>query len=228
MSDIRERFFRTEDDHAQVATFIFPVQMIFFSAALLVLSTSVLSLITSIMEAAPVKVIVQIYLVIFGFLMMVIDIPEHMSHSFLTDMKYAIYRNLLCLTRFTGRGLWYLFLGSMLFVSLYKNHFLLSVVCGIPVSVLGVGATIHGIRKTRELEALRQSLKFREQEDSCPEEGLSKTEFCKMAVDMRGQMWDPEMMIYVFNALSLEIKADDHISRDEFLNWMEEPLPMLL
>eukprot|EP00397_Hematodinium_sp_SG-2012_P028479 GEMP01029988.1.p1 GENE.GEMP01029988.1~~GEMP01029988.1.p1 ORF type:complete len:243 (+),score=41.19 GEMP01029988.1:54-731(+) len=203
-------------------------KVFFFAAAICVIGAAVLGFMWAGSELDAFKLVCEGYLCVFGLLMAVVDIPDTLSLSYLTEIRYSIFTYLMFMTRFTGRGLWYLFLGSMIISTLWHDNFVVALLLGGYVAALGLMAFCFGVTKSRQLEAVRQALKMREQEDVCDATGMTKEEFCEIAINIRGQVWDDEMITYVLNAMSLEIKADDRITREEFNNWLEEPLMALL
>jgi len=187
-----------------------------------------MGLITAIGEARIPKMINQAFLIIFGMFLAVIDMPDGFTIKAVKELKDMIFKHFLFMTRFTGRGIWYLFLGCSIYTSLDTEFFAVGLIFGLYVACLGISSIIFGIKKTLALENYRQAIKMREDPDMCPAGGWSKEDFRKNAGAHQGQTWDDEMMGYVLNALSLSIKADDHVSKDEFENWLNEPLMALL
>jgi len=211
-----------------IQKFNFQWKVLFFAAAACTIAAGIIGLVTATGEVRPTKCINQSFLIVFGVFLAIIDMPDNFTIKAFKELKDLIFKHFLFMTRFTGRGIWYLFLGCSIYTSLDGEAFALAVILGVYVAGLGAFSIFHGVRKTIMLEQYRQAIKGRDDPDTCPPQGWSKDDFRENAAAMQGQMWDEEMMIYVLNALSLQIKADDHVSKEEFDNWLAEPLAALL
>merc|ERR1719198_2736089 len=66
---------------------------------------------------APATAVSEFFLLMFGALMLVLDFPfPNMAlHPHITAFRFHIYKFVLFMTRFMGRGIWYLFLSTMVF-----------------------------------------------------------------------------------------------------------------
>merc|ERR1711939_753471 len=69
---------------------------------------------------APVDVIQSVYLCLFGLIMLALDVPLHIP--FLQMLRASVSRFCAFLTRFVGRGVMFLFLGSMTTATLWNRH----------------------------------------------------------------------------------------------------------
>merc|ERR1719337_512246 len=67
----------------------------------------------------PAGFVTVLFQLFFGLLMVVLDFPIPHPSPMLANVRAHIYKFFLFLTRFTGRGLWYLFLGTMIFATLF-------------------------------------------------------------------------------------------------------------
>merc|ERR1740117_689929 len=81
-----------------------------------------------------------------------VDWIERLKH-----IRMIIYTFMLFLTRFQGRGVWYLFLATSSWVVLYDSS--ISPVFGVAVTVyvflLGAGSLAKGYRMSRKLHDVR-------------------------------------------------------------------------
>jgi len=119
---------------------------LFFMAAVAVLTAGVLGIIGGVQAfLSPFSMCNQIFLTIFGLTMLIIDFPAEFAN--LQEMKFSVWRYLLFMTRFTGRGIWYLYLSTMIWCSLYNLDlepflgFVLASFCG----ALGLLSIFYGI-----------------------------------------------------------------------------------
>merc|ERR1719329_188846 len=91
--------------------------MAFFVAACVVVATSVITMLELLVEFAPFQFTSQVFLALFGALMLVLDWP--FQQETMRPHRQHIYKFLLFMTRFVGRGVWYIFLGTMVFASFW-------------------------------------------------------------------------------------------------------------
>merc|ERR1712054_559199 len=162
--------------------------------------------------------------------MLVLDAP--FNHPTVELIKLAIYKYLLFLTRFMGRGCTYIFLGCMICGSLWDNNispFIGFVLFGALVTV-GIASIVYGFKTSRKLESVRKALLNRTGPTTslCPPGGLRADKFADMAIRVQGIHFTEEELGYIANALSLTVHSDDVISQREFENWLKDPTTVLL
>merc|ERR1719379_3397967 len=181
---------------------------------------------------APFDLINELYLLVFGVLMLTIDFP--VPHPKVREYKLTIYKYLLFMTRFTGRGFWYLFLGTMIFASLWDLNIspFLGFFLGGYVVILGGASIFFGVQKSMKLEAVRKSVMQRSNSgggpgDMCPPAGLPPPQFNEMANSLCGKKFDEEELHYIVDALSFTVKSDNVISKDEFTEWTRGRMTIL-
>jgi len=158
--------------------------------------------------------------------MVVIDLP--LDNMYIRNFKYAIFHYCLFITRFCGRGLWYVFLASMVFGALYDNNIMpfIGFICGIYMFCVACFSLQYGLRLSFKLEAVRQKVVEQGPEKwgaYIPPRGMTKLQFKEMAVALKGEVFSDEELNYIITAFSFEVKADDIISRDEFEEWCRGP-----
>lgn len=202
----------------------------FFLGACATIAAGVIGVIDlALFEFAPFDLINEIYLLAFGLMMLIIDFP--IPHPKASSYKLVIYNYFLFMTRFTGRGIWYLFLGTMIFASLWDlsiNPFL-GFILGGYVVLLGIGSIFYGISKSMKLEKVRSALLKRGNADSfCPSQGLSPGQFNEMSNSMSGIKFTDEETHYIFDAMSFTVRADDVISKEEFAEWVRPGSKMMV
>lgn len=177
---------------------------------------------------APIDLIDELYLVIFGTVMFVLDAP--LNFKLLISFKQDIHKYCKFLTRLTGRGVWYIFMGTMTFATLWENSisYFLAVVLGFFVFGVGVASTTIGVVKSRKLEKVRLNVYqhkqkgglaqlFQQHARSSPTMGLTQQEFNDMCQTLRGLSFSPDELAAIFNALtSLRV---EYLSQQDLSDW---------
>jgi len=180
---------------------------------------------------APFDLINELYLLIFGLLMLVIDFP--LPHPKVREYKLTIYKYLLFMTRFTGRGFWYLFLGTMVFASLWDLNIspFLGFILGGYIVLLGFASIYAGVTRSVKLENLRKAIMKRgeaEYDKLCPKTGMSSIQFNEMSNHVNGMKFTDDELHYIFDALSFTVRADDKVSYEEFRDWTNKDKSMTM
>jgi len=181
---------------------------------------------------ATIDFVNEIYLLLFGLLMLAIDAPH--IHPKMRDLKLVIYKYMLFMTRFTGRGFWYIFLGVSIFGSLWDENIspFLGFVLGGYVVFLGFASVYYGLQKSMKLEKVRKAVMTHggaqgSHDTLCPPQGLTAEEFNEMSNSLANLRFSDEELSYILNAFSFTIKADNVISRDEFGEWTKGRMTVL-
>jgi len=186
---------------------------------------------------APLDFLDEIYLMVFGGIMFVLDAPLHFKG--ILEVKQYIFKYSRFLTRLTGRGLWYIFLGTMTFATLWENSisYFLAVVLGLFVFGVGVFSTTFGYVKSRKLERVRVVLAenhrngklpslYQSFAKSSPQGGLTKQECNDLAQQMKGISFDQDELSCIFNALTTGPRGEN-ISMDDLTQWAEGKMVFL-
>merc|ERR1711979_14641 len=159
---------------------------------------------------------------VFGILMFVLDFPiPHKSANF-ASIHNTLYRFMLFMTRFTGRGLFYTFLGTMIFAALYDLNisWLFGVVLGGYVGCLGVITSCYGVHLSRKLDSVRIAIIADNDPKKCPDRGFSRQGFREMARQVSRKEFSDDELDYIFNGLSFTPVNEGVIMPDEFLFWI--------
>jgi len=212
----------------QIAFNSSPWKIPFFVAALCVIAAAILAILdlSMSMEFAPFDFINQVYLVIFGLLMLTLDLPIPCASPRFTQVRMNIHRFLLFMTRFTGRGFWYMFLGTMVFGSLWdlKISKLLGFILGGYIIILGAISFGYGIRLSLRLDGVRQKFKEGKSKGNenikCPAMGFDRDTFKEKAVALNGTVFADYEMEYIMGGLSWTPGYDGHISKEEVDEWV--------
>lgn len=202
-----------------------PWKLAFFLGSLVTTCAGVIGIFGALtMFVSPFSFCNQVYLVIFGFIMIVIDFPVQIP--WMLEIKLSIYRYLLFMTRFTGRGFWYLFLATMIWASLYNldlSPFFGFIMAGF-CAFLGAISIGYGIQKSLKLEKVRKAICSQGQQSiisMCPEEGMSLDAFNSLCKRYASETFSQEELSYVAAALSFSVRSDNIISGEEFRGWVQ-------
>lgn len=204
----------------------------FFTCACCVTAAGTLSIFVGIMEFLPPFDFVNfVYLTLFGLIMMVIDSP--IENGLIRNFKNVIFHYALFMTRFVGRGGWYLFLAAMTVGALWDNSVspLLGFFLGGWIGGVAIASLVYGIQLSLTLEAVRKKVLEQGPEKwgaYIPPSGMTKTQFKEMAVALKGTVFTEEQLNYIVAAFSFEVRSDDIISRDEFEEWCRGPTMLVL
>jgi len=203
-------------------------QLGFFIAACMVIATSFITMLELFTEFAPFQFVSQVYLALFGLLMFILDWP--LNQESMRPYRVHIYKFLLFMTRFVGRGVWYIFLGTMVFASFWDLDVspFLGIVLGGYIVSLGVASTIMGLQLSMRLEKVRKLIRGDTQasrvENTCPGDGLSGEMFQKVCQRVRGdnQAWTPQELNYIICGLNHDAKHPEVISRQDYEYWVSD------
>jgi len=207
-------------------------KLLFFSCAAAVTAAGVLSIVVGIGSmAAPFDFINYCYLTIFGLLMLVIDLP--VDNLTMREFKIAIFTYALFMTRFMGRGLWYLFLASMTVGSLWDNDVspFLGFILGGYIAGIAIYSIIFGWNLSRKLEFLRMKIRSQGPDQWAayvPPIGMTKVQFRDLGASLANIVFSEEELNYIVEGFSFSVRADDIISREEFEEWVTNPTMMIL
>jgi len=186
---------------------------------------------------APATFFFEMFLFGFGAMMIVLDtpIPHMQNHKHVQQVRYQIYKFALFMTRFMGRGAWYLFLATLVFGALWDtgiNGFL-GAVCTLYLTVLGVVAMAKGFIMTNKLNRVRDCITTAgyaaERYISRGQTGLSTDQFKLMVESATNEpdLFTPDELNYVVNALSFTPYNDGQVTLDEMRYWLS-PGPALM
>lgn len=197
-------------------------KLLFFIAACCTLGAATISILFMFFtfEWAPFSFTTVLFMLMFGSLMVVLDFPIPHPSPYLAAVRANIYKFLLFLTRFTGRGMWYLFMGTMIFATLYDLDIspFFGIVMGGYVGVLGLVTLVFGVRLSQKLDVVRQELLMGDK--MCPPSGLSMEGFKSLALQVSKQDFTDDELVYVFNSLSFNPMNDGVINPEEYKQWL--------
>jgi hypothetical protein len=211
-----------------------------FAAAIAVMAGGVIGTLDLLFTTfAPLDLIDEIYLLGFGLIMFVIDAP--LNFKFLIEVKSGVHKYCKFLTRLMGRGIWYIFLGTMTFATLWENNIspFLAVILGFFVFGIGVFSATFGFVKSRKLDKVRFAVAqnrdsgkldslYNNFAKTAPQLGLMRAEFNEMAQGLKGITFDADELYYIFNALSTgPSDREDNINRDALEAWCGSGMTML-
>eukprot|EP00440_Ansanella_granifera_P012919 gb/GFBE01014035.1/.p1 GENE.gb/GFBE01014035.1/~~gb/GFBE01014035.1/.p1 ORF type:complete len:300 (+),score=83.93 gb/GFBE01014035.1/:1-900(+) len=159
----------------------------------------------------------MIYLFIFGCVLAVMDTPCFKQMKTVKDHREYFSKYVNLLTRVTGKGITFLFLGCSLFSGMWENLegggllFLAFVLCLLPV-IVGIAALLIGFMKSQKLNRARQALAqdlanvsiiFDQYARTYPGQGggLTMLEFSDLTNKTAGIKWEDADLKLIFMAL---------------------------
>jgi len=198
-------------------------KLLFFMAACCTLASSIIAIIYMIItiEWAPCSFTTVVFMFLFGFLQVILDFPIPHPNPTLAWIRVNIYKFFLFLTRFTGRGMWYLFLGTMIFATLFdlKISYFFGICLGGYVGILGIVTLFFGIRLSQRLDQVRQALLH--DDKPCPPQGYSMEGFRTLAQQDGQVNFTDDELVYVMNSLSFTAANDGVITPEEYRVWLQ-------
>jgi hypothetical protein len=200
-------------------------KLMFFVAATCVLAAGVIAVADLMFKfpPAPMSFMSEVFLLFFGIIMTVLDLPFGGNSPRANMIRDSIYKYMLFLTRFTGRGLWYCFLGTMIWSALFDLNisWFLGFILGLYVILLGVGTMFKGIKLSMKLDLVRKQITDRDlQVPPCPEKGFSKQTFWDLVNSVDSQKFSEDDIDYVINALSFSPENHGVITKVEYTYWL--------
>eukprot|EP00930_Biecheleria_cincta_P049913 TRINITY_DN35117_c0_g1_i1.p1 TRINITY_DN35117_c0_g1~~TRINITY_DN35117_c0_g1_i1.p1 ORF type:complete len:262 (-),score=52.02 TRINITY_DN35117_c0_g1_i1:172-957(-) len=216
-------------------------KLFFFAGACIVFATGVTTVLYWILHFTwgPATFMSEIFLLVFGLLMMVLDFPVPHPNETLVAIRDHCYKFLLFMTRFMGRGMWYLFLATLVFGALWdtKINWFFGATFSLYLILLGAGALAKGYFISTQLDKVRLAL-LREHDTggniehylSSSQKGLTKAQFKAMVENVTGEkdLFTDDDLDYVINALSFLPSSDGMVSREELLYWVRPGLMLMV
>merc|ERR1719262_816344 len=157
------------------------------------------------------------------------------------EVKMGIRKYIKFLTRLTGRGVFFVFLGTMTFATLWENQisYFFAVILGFFVFGIGVFSATFGFVKSRKLEKVRVQVSqnkdtgklealYKNFAKTAPQLGLMRNEFNDMSQQLKGITFDPDELYYIFNALSSgPSDREENIDYQALEEWCGSGMTML-
>lgn len=178
------------------------------------------------------------FMLFFGVLMLTLDLPiPHMeNHKHVQHIRGQIYKFALFMTRFVGRGVWYLFLATMVFGALWDTgiNWFLGATCTAYLTVLGVVAMGKGVIMSNKLnrvrEAITQSGHAADRYVSRGQTGLTPEQFKLMVESATNEndLFTPDELSYVVSALTFTPYNDGTVTLEELRYWLAPGLPLMV
>lgn len=221
-------------------------KLFFFIGSLIVLITGIASVLYWMIHVqwAPAQFLTEVFLLFFGILMVFLDFPipnpRPQEWPTLVTVRDHCYRFVLFMTRFMGRGMWYLFLSTMVFSALWDTNIngFFGGVFTLYLVVLGAIALFKGYMISNNLDKVRIKL-LREIDTggsldhyiAPTQPGLNKVQFKALVKQVmqhnEEELFTDDDLDYVLNALNFLPTSNGVVSREEFEYWVK-PGPMLI
>mmetsp|Transcript_69621 Transcript_69621/g.148930 ORF Transcript_69621/g.148930 Transcript_69621/m.148930 type:complete len:256 (+) Transcript_69621:86-853(+) len=212
-------------------------KLFFFGGACVTFLTAVITIFYWISRFAwaPATFVAEVFLLIFGILMIVLDFPIPHPHKHLVAIRDNCYKFVLFMTRFMGRGCWYLFLATMVFSALWDSgvNYFTGAAFTTYLVILGVCALVKGWMLSNKLQTVREAIvsqgRSAEHYIARGQTGLSKEQFKAMveSVTNQSELFSSDDLDYIINALSFTPDNDGQVSMEECEYWLRAG-PMLM
>lgn len=212
----------------------------FFGGAVLVFSTAVGTMLFWMgnFTFAPATFFFELFMFAFGGLMIVLDMPiPHMqNHKHVTMVRFQIYKFALFMTRFMGRGMWYLFLATMVFGALWDTgiNWFLGGLCTTYLVILGVCALSKGFIMSHKLNRVRECITQAgypaERFIARGQSGLTAQQFSRMVEETTNEqnLFSTDELDYIINALSFSPYNDGQVTLEELGYWLMPGPPLMV
>lgn len=222
------------------AAYVYPWSFMWFGAAFCVMVGSMISFLDLVFSLEWVDALEMAYLFFFGVLLAIVDTPLFTQVMVVTSIRQTCNRFVAILTRVTGKGIVYMFLGCTLWSSMFSNlegGFLLFLAffLGGVIFLVGLVSIGLGVMKSRTLNTLRQEFKkdgnqlqqmYTTHARLNPQTGLTPEEFNRMAPYARGVQFEGTDLKFIFGALSTA-PARDFISLQDLFDWVNGPFVLI-
>lgn len=219
-------------------------KLFFFAGACIVLATGVTATLYWILHFtwAPATFLSEIFLIVFGILLVVLDFPipnpNPQDYPTLVAIRDHCYKFLLFMTRFMGRGLMYLFTGTLVFSALWDTNinWFFGAIFSMYLVLLGIAALLKGWTISNTLDRARMKLLAERDQGvnldhyfPTSSGELTKTQFRAALKNALGE--DPftdDDFDYVLNALSFTPWNEGKVTREEFDYWVRPGKPLMV
>jgi len=175
---------------------------VFFAAACSIMLGAFVSGMVFLFSLKLVDFFALFYLTCFSAMLAVMDTPFFKTIKAVMDAKMYIGKYVQFVTRVTGKGVTFIFLGSMLCVTMWDNlegGFLLflAVVLTLFPAIVGSFAIGIGVLKSNKLDKAKRQLQLY----NWPNQGLSMNEFNVLTTENGGYKFQSFDLKLIFNAL---------------------------
>lgn len=175
-------------------------------------------------DFSPVDYVNMTYIMMFGVIMGILDTPFFKTIKMVVQAKEAIGKYVNILTRVTGKGIAFVFLGSSLLSAMFANYELISnpfmtffgTITNVSIILVGIMCITIGTMKSQKLNRAQKQLvsnfekKFPDYAHTYRGEarheyaggGLTPEEFNAMCKDLTGFQWEDTDLKLIFNALN--------------------------
>lgn len=211
-----------------------PLNLSMFAADCCVMIAALVSFFSQFFSIQWADALEMSYIFVFGLVLAVLDTPLIPNHQIVREYQLSITKYIALLSRVTGKGAVYIFLGCALASSIWaKNEesglmIFFAIVIGFFVVLVGLMVLVLGLLKSRNLNLVRQELMkddtsleqlYQQFAKLQPQSGLTKEEFKNMTPCARGVAFEDADLNLIFNVLSSSSKHE-YITHEDLLNWV--------
>lgn len=213
---------------------IFPWTYLWFVGSLCVMTGAVIAMVQEIETIEWIDALESAYLFLVGLILAFVDTPVFTNLGMVVHFRQAANRFLAIVTRVTGKGVVFCFLGCTLWSSMWSNleggiHFVVAFFLGIFILATGLISIFLGILKSKNLNAVRTQLKkddaainqYSKFAQANPELGLDDEEFARLAISqIHPVRFEGSDLRLVFSGISSDPNRM-YISQQDLDKWVQ-------
>jgi hypothetical protein len=211
------------------------MNVIWFAAALCLVGVGIIGVVATLVSFQIADCIEMLYLVIFGAVLAVLDTPIFANIKIVPDLKKTISQYVSILTRVTGRGLVFVFLGCTMWAAVTANVevLFLEIIAAVLTwftILVGLGSLCIGIMKSWNAEKVRKHFLTAPPQtdiDSMysahaklqPSVGMTKEEFGNMTKAVRGIVLNNADLQHIFHCVCSD-RRREFLSKHDMQDWV--------
>lgn len=192
------------------------------------------------MFTAPASFVTTSCLTGFGFMMLVLDAPVPHTKPWLLGIRDGAYKFVLFLTRFTGRGIFYVWLGTLVWVTMYDEgtgycQYFIGILGSTYLVVVGALACWKGYILTKQLSKIKENInEYGRAGFPKGMSSMSKDQFHELVNESvntpRGgkPIFTEHDLDYAINAIASHAYHGNTISAEEYERWVNAEWPAIV
>lgn len=179
--------------------------------------------------------IIGAYTTVFGLLICALDFPDQIFpriQQVLTGYRLITFKHFLFMTRLTGRGFLYIFLGTLLYSMMWDAGAapLLGLIFATIYVGAGGAAVAVGFKLSMKLEKIRKQLitNLPQAEAMVPPQGLELAQVQDVFTKVDGTYFNNDQMKYILVGLSTIPRTSSILQQHEWREWLQSSRPAML
>lgn len=219
------------------------MNVIWFAAALCLVAVGIMGVVATLISFKIADCIEMLYLVIFGSILAVLDTPIFANIKIVPDLKKTISQYVSILTRVTGRGMVFVFLGCTMWASVTVNVDLLflKIIAALLTwftIIVGIGSVGIGLSKSWKAERVRTHFlsappntnieaMYSANAKLQPNAGMTKEEFGIVVKNVRGMLLSNADLQHIFHCICTD-RRREYLSKKDMEDWVHGGLMVFL